>query len=596
MSNNNNNQEEMITQNNNKTEETKAETEIEQDKNINKKRSKRSSNQKNSVEISENKDNSKQKSNEKIENNITNSEEMSKNKENMKSIIKEQNELLTKEREYLKIIENLKIKIKNIEQVNKNEIDKKTSENNEKENRIQILSQTNEKMKQSYNALSQRMEQLSKNINKKNESQSIQNSKKMENLPEDEKEKDTILQKDKEIKKKQKYINILSKENQNMKQSIDRYYELDINKNITKELFEKEQLKIKLENEIKELEKIVKTHNKECTVSIEKLKKELNDIESRLNIENSEFHNKNKDYFHLQCKFSLQNKEDEEEYLKFRDKKNFLDMNKHIDFLNYDNYNNKKSLNSLMYNKKKEFSRDLERGKINNYERSISLPKIDVNPEKKVISSLFTQDEIANLQILFLEEYQDEDKFEMFMKKINELEKGNSIEDTATNDINEECLEKEKDIRENEELIRIQEFKLKELNIEITDLNQKCRTLFKKNLLLKKEENNLKNSLEEKRRKNKIKLEKEKKKQEMEKMLNDINNMNIIEEEEDDKKNNKNEEIKYIEEDNINNNEEEKDKNKIDENAEEYEEYEEQNYNNNEGEEAGQYIEEGEEE
>ena len=596
MSNNNNNQEEMITQNNNKTEETKAETEIEQDKNINKKRSKRSSNQKNSVEISENKDNSKQKSNEKIENNITNSEEMSKNKENMKSIIKEQNELLTKEREYLKIIENLKIKIKNIEQVNKNEIDKKTSENNEKENRIQILSQTNEKMKQSYNALSQRMEQLSKNINKKNESQSIQNSKKMENLPEDEKEKDTILQKDKEIKKKQKYINILSKENQNMKQSIDRYYELDINKNITKELFEKEQLKIKLENEIKELEKIVKTHNKQCTVSIEKLKKELNDIESRLNIENSEFHNKNKDYFHLQCKFSLQNKEDEEEYLKFRDKKNFLDMNKHIDFLNYDNYNNKKSLNSLMYNKKKEFSRDLERGKINNYERSISLPKIDVNPEKKVISSLFTQDEIANLQILFLEEYQDEDKFEMFMKKINELEKGNSIEDTATNDINEECLEKEKDIRENEELIRIQEFKLKELNIEITDLNQKYRTLLKKNLLLKKEENNLKNSLEEKRRKNKIKLEKEKKKQEMEKMLNDINNMNIIEEEEDDKKNNKNEEIKYIEEDNINNNEEEKDKNKIDENAEEYEEYEEQNYNNNEGEEAGQYIEEGEEE
>ena len=116
-------------------------------------------------------------------------------------------------------------------------------------------------------------------------------------------------------------------------------------------------------------------------------------------------------------------------------------MNKHIDFLNYDNYyNNKRSINLIMYNKKKEFSRDLERGKINNYEGSIFLPKIDVNSEKKVISSLFSQEELANLQILFLEEYQDEDKLEMFMKKINELEKGNSIEDTATNDINEECF------------------------------------------------------------------------------------------------------------------------------------------------------------
>ena len=554
----NNNQKEIITQNNNITEETKAETETDQNKNTNKKKAKKASNQRNSSEISENRDNSKQKNNENLENSA-NIEEIPKNKENMKAIIKEQNELLTKEREYLKIIENLNLKIKNLEQVNKNEIDKKTTENNEKENRIQILSQTNEKMKQSYDTLSQRMEQLSKNLNKKSEPHPTQNSKKQEKVPENEKEKE-ILDKDKEIKKKQKYIDILSKENQNIKQSIDRYYELDVNKNVTKELIEKEQLKIKLENEIKELEKIVKKHNDECSASIEKLKKELKDIEKRLGKENNEFHNKNKDYFHLQCKFSLHNKENEQEYLKLRDKKKFLDMNKHIDFLNYDNYNNKRSINLQMYNKKKEFSRDVERGKINNYERSISLPKIDVNPERKVISSLFSQEELANLQILFLEEYQDEDKFEMFMKKINELEKGNSIEGTVTDDINEECLEREKDIRENEELIRIQEFKLKEQNIEIADLNKTRKSLLKKNLLLKREENNLKNALEKKRKKDLIIYEKEKKKQEIEKMLKDINNIHNIEEEEDDTKNNKNipnnEDKKYNEEDNIKNKEE----------------------------------------
>ena len=112
-------------------------------------------------------------------------------------------------------------------------------------------------MKQSYDTLSQRMEQLSKNLNKKSEPHPTQNSKKQEKVPENEKEKE-ISEKDKEIKKKQKYIDILSKENQNIKQSIDRYYELDVNKNVTKELIEKEQLKIKLENEIKELEKMKK--------------------------------------------------------------------------------------------------------------------------------------------------------------------------------------------------------------------------------------------------------------------------------------------------------------------------------------------------
>ena len=36
-----------------------------------------------------------------------------------------------------------------------------------------------------------------------------------------------------------------------------------------------------------------------------------------------------------------------------------------------------------MINRRKEFSRDLEKGIIKNIERAISIPKIDVNTEKK---------------------------------------------------------------------------------------------------------------------------------------------------------------------------------------------------------------------
>ena len=514
-----------INQNNNLTEESKGEAEVQQNKSIKMKIANKNSIPKETTENIVKRDNSKQKNEEVSEKNL-NMGEKQKNKENIKLIIKEQNELLTKEREYLKIVENLKLKIKNLEQSNKNEIDKITTENNEKENRIQILSSTNEKMKQSYNTLLQRMDKIKKNMNKKLEP--IQKTTPQQKSPENNEMEQKIYEKDIEIKKKQKLINILSKENQNMKQSIDRYYDLDANKNITKELKEKAQLKNKLEAEIKECEKIVDIHNKECDTTILNLRNELTEIERKLEKENVDFHNKNKDYIYKQCKFSLFNKEDEEEYIKLKNKKNYLDMNKHMDFINY--YNRESDILKL-YNKKKEFSRDLERGIKKNYERSTSLPKIDVNNEKKVISSLFTQEELLNLQDLFMEEYQDENKLELFMNKINELEKGYNIkEKAAVDDLKEECIKIEKQIKENNEIITMEEFKLKETNIEISELNKKYKILLKKNLLLKKEETKLKTDINEKNIQKLKEIERDKQREEIDNMINDINNININEE------------------------------------------------------------------
>ena len=228
----NNNQEEIV-QNNNSIEEKNVDIEVQQKKNANKKKAKKKANKLDTTKVSKTEDNINSNTN---NNNNTNVEKIPKNKSNIKLIIKEQNELLTKEREYLQIIENLKLKIKNIEESNKDEIEKITSENNERENRIKILTSTNEKMRESYDALFQRMNQLESNITKKAEAPKDTNS--------GEKPPQEISDKDKEIKVKQKYINLLSKKNQDMKKSIERFYELDINKNIEKELKEKEELKI----------------------------------------------------------------------------------------------------------------------------------------------------------------------------------------------------------------------------------------------------------------------------------------------------------------------------------------------------------------
>ena len=509
--------------------------------------------------------------------------------DNMKSIIKKQNELLTKEREYLKTIENLQVKIKNLEKSNKSEIDKLTTENNEKENRINILQATNGKMKQSYELLTKRIEKLQKDMESKSTKNKTEGAKKDDTNKKGENPEmeQKLADIDKEIKQKQNLINILSKKNQDIKKSIDSFYQLTANKNILNELKEKEFQKKKLEEEVKEYEKIVNKHNSQCVTTIENLKKELEKIKSQLNVEKNEFHNKNQDYIMLQCKFSLSNKEKEEEYLKLKNKKNFLDMNKHKDLMG--SYNLQRLENIKMYNKRKEFGQNIEKGNIQKYERSPSLPKIDNNNEKKVISSLFTNDELILLKNIFLDDYQDENLCGEFMNKIKELEKGKSTDEEIYENLKKENAELEKQSMENVELIKMEHIKLKEKKKEIANLNKDYKIQLRKNIQLKKEENKLKNDLKLKTKEKKINVERNERIKAITDMINEIKNIKyeddnltnipirkIIEE----KKNEKKEDKKFAKKDepknaNINNKEIQNDNN----------EDEEQNLNN-EGEEA----------
>ena len=528
--------------------------------------------------------------------NINEQNDVNGKSDNMKSIIKKQNELLTKEREYLKMIENLQVKIKNLEKSNKSEIDKLTTENNEKENRINILQATNGKMKQSYELLTKRIEKLQKDMESKSTKNKTEGTKKDDTNKKGENPEmeQKLADIDKEIKQKQNLINILSKKNQDIKKSIDSFYQITANKNILNELKEKEFQKKKLEEEVKEYEKIVNIHNSQCVSTIENLKKELEKIKSQLNEEKNEFHNKNQDYIMLQCKFSLSNKDKEEEYLKLKNKKNFLDMNKHKDLMG--SYNLQRLENIKMYNKRKEFGQNIEKGNIQKYERSPSLPKIDNNNEKKVISSLFTDEELILLKNIFLDDYQDENLCGEFMNKIKELEKGKSTDEEVYENLKRENAELEKQSRENVELIKMENIRLKEKKKEIANLNKDYKTQLRKNIQLKKEENKLKNDLKVKVREKKVNVERNERIKQITDMLNEIKSIKyeddnstnipmrkIIEE----KKNEKKEEKKVAKKDepknvNINNKEIQNDNN----------EDEEQNLNNEgeegEGEEGGE--------
>ena len=80
--------------------------------------------------------------------------------------IKVTNELSQKEREYLGILDNLTLKLKIIEQNTGNEESKLTAKNTEKQKRLEMLTSSNQKIKQSLDLLTEKIGQIQANIEK----------------------------------------------------------------------------------------------------------------------------------------------------------------------------------------------------------------------------------------------------------------------------------------------------------------------------------------------------------------------------------------------------------------------------------------------
>ena len=408
-------------------------------------------------------------------------------------IIKEVNELSSKKNKYIGILENLKFKLKNIEQNTETEENKLIIKNSEKEKRLQLLTNSNLKIKKTLNLLTEKIEQikskLGKNKNGNSQTQKINKSYTKDKTDEKSEDKDFSKQ-DQDIKSKQKLINILSNENRSLKKHLDHYYELNTNNKIYVEIRQKDNMKKNLAKEIKIYETIINKHMTECVDKINKLKEELDQIQSNLSEQNLVYHNKSKDYIYLQSKFSLQKKEDEKYYNELKNRHNYLDMNKQSYLINIDL---EKMENMKSYiNKRKELSYQIENGLINKYEKIIPLPKIDTNLEKKIISSIFTEEEIEKIKNLY---ENDEEKFNNFIDKVTELERG-GITDVEGEELIGTCSDLEKEIKLNEENVFLEKHKLKNKDLEINQIKQDYRNKLKKNLKLKKEEKSLKDNLE----------------------------------------------------------------------------------------------------
>jgi hypothetical protein len=339
----------------------------------------------------EKKNNNKQK-NKKFEN-------KEKDESSALKIIKEVNELSPKENEYIGILENLKFKLKNIEQNTETEENKLIIKNSEKEKRLQLLTNSNLKIKKTLNLLTEKIEQikskLGKNKNGNSQTQKINKSYTKDKSDEKLEDKDFSKQ-DQDIKSKQKLINILSNENRSLKKHLDHYYELNTNNKIYVEIRQKDNMKKNLAKEIKIYETIINKHMTECVDKINKLKEELGQIQSNLSEQNLVYHNKSKDYIYLQSKFSLQKKEDEKYYNELKNKQKFLDMNKHPYLMNLNSEKNEAI--KIYLNKRNELSREIENGLIAKYEKIVSLPKIDINREGKIVSSIFSEEEMEKIK------------------------------------------------------------------------------------------------------------------------------------------------------------------------------------------------------
>ena len=476
--------------------------------------------------------NKKAKNPEKNDNKQTNHIPKSKEKEE-NTAIKEANEKSQKEREYIIAIQNLNQKIKSIEQNTKNEENKLKEKNKEKENRLQMLTSSNAKIHETLNLLTEKIENMKRNMEtekQREEQERLEKEKERENNKKGKKKEKLkkvysgpFAEQDKDIDSKQEIINNLSNENRSLKKSIDHFYEISTHNKFFVELKQKENQKKNLEKEIKGYEEIINKHRKECVKTINKLEKELGTIKNKLYLQNKEYHVKNKEFFYIQSKFSLPKKEDEKYYKEIKNKKNFLDLEKNAYLINPDSERIEQMKENM--NKKLELARKVNSGVIEQYELT-KLPKIDVNHEGKIISSIFTEEEMEKIKTLFLnQDENNQEKFDQFQAKVIELEKGGQIEDNPGEELKEEFSGIEKELLEQEEVALMEKYKLKNKAFEINKAKQDYRSILTKNINLKREEKSLKEKLERLEFRYRIMVKQQKAYKDMNDYIEGVNNI-----------------------------------------------------------------------
>jgi hypothetical protein len=392
--------------------------------------------------------------------------------ENLTDRIKENLPSWNEKGKFLDKIKELEEKIKQINIDHSKDIQKYKEEIEKKEKDIKKLINTNNNLKISLETLTQRLDKILVNSNQ----QKIKIAKTINTNQEELQHQLDI--KEKELKNQQQLINILSKDNKNIRNILNNFNNFGINENNLN-------LKEKIQQQYQEIQNLQKN------LKEYKLKLEQKQSSTQKNITSKNIN------------FNTDEENSSPKKLNY-----FLHKNKKIKIkLNsisgsayniHKKYNNKSQSVDLKDNQKKLNYRGINSSFSNNN-----------NNNNNIVETMFTTDEINAVRSSFY----DEQKYENFMNKINILDKASKSKEKEMNMkiklIENKLKEKEKELLEVKKLSREKESKIITLNIlnkelkknkedlmnKINFLAQTLNELDLKNQMILKKNEQIKNSI-----------------------------------------------------------------------------------------------------
>ena len=367
-------------------------------------------------------------------------------KENLTDRIKESLPTWNEKSKFLEKIKELEEKIEQINIDHSNHIQQYKDEIEKKEKDIKNLIATNTNLKNSLEALTQRLDKILVNTNQKQ----IKINKTININQEDLQHQLDI--KEKELKNQQQLINILTKDNKNIRNILNSFNNYGINENNFN-------FKEKIQQQYQEIQNLQK--------NIKEYKKQLEQKQSSTQ--------KN-----IACKninFNTDEENSSPKKLNF-----FLHKNKKIKLNSMSNSGSAFDINKTKkYNNKSQscdssnISIKIVKGKLK-HKALIS----SISNNTNIAENIFTNDEISVIKNSFF----NEDKYENFMNKINILDKASKSKEKEMNMkikiIENKLKEKEKELLELKKLSKENEKKIISLNAENKELKKDKEDLLNK--------------------------------------------------------------------------------------------------------------------
>ena len=379
----------------------------------------------------------------------------------------------------------------NLETINRLKEDMKIKDNN-----LKKISKTNEMLTANLKKLSEQVNNLFNQLTKQK-----QFIKKLNQEPKSKEEKsfeEQLKMKDIQIKSTQNLIEVLSKENKDLKEKLEKYGDYNSKIELLDSVRYKDSENLKLIQEIKDLKTQLEEHKK-CEIKNNNNIKIINDFTNKISKYKEKF-----DKLKIECENLKE---------KLNEKQN-INPNKTIQYKTYNlnkNYKNNNGVSNNYINNiyKKGFQKNLQYSLYNKRNLSPTLKSKKLNPSKSTNDikrstySLFSENEKKAISTLF----NNQDELNNFNKKISILESyknsNNNLLKSNIRKLNSELSNKEEQIqylqsknKENElrlvvSINRINEGKVINMNLK-KKINEQKEIIENalKDIQIKKEENN----------------------------------------------------------------------------------------------------------